>query len=295
MHDVRLAIAPTVDFDGISVPVIEGLSRTWLSAAEFGATTGLPRMLDWLRERAWTTTFFVPGHTIDTYPELCQRLVDDGHEIGHHGHCHEDPSIASEADERRWLEAGIERITRIAGAPPVGYRAPYFRSSWRTQSLLAEYGFEYDSSLMAGDFRPYRHRAAEDPAGVETGRAYRFGPPDDLVEVPVSWHLDDWPLYDMPKAGQGPLKAPDEVARLWQSEFDYAYERVPGGLLTLTLHPEVSGRGGRVAGLERLLDGWMALAGVSVVRLVDYVRAWRERHPPEVNAPSPARPSAGSS
>jgi peptidoglycan-N-acetylglucosamine deacetylase len=280
----RLAIAPTFDLDEMTVPIVEGRSRSWLSRGEFGARVGAPRILDSLRQRGWRVTWFVPGHAIDTFPELCARIVDDGHEIGHHGYCHEDVSVLDEAHERAILEKGIDRIERLTGQRPRGYRAPYWRSSFRTQQLLVEHGFVYDSSLMADDFTPYLEREGDDLAGADPAGPYRFGRPSGLVQVPVAWHLDDWDHYELPSVGQGPLKSPAEVVQVWQAEFDFAYERVPGGVLTLTMHPEVTGRGGRLLALERLLDSWAAHPGVKVVRLDEWVTAWKTR-------PDPAKPS----
>jgi peptidoglycan/xylan/chitin deacetylase (PgdA/CDA1 family) len=94
----RLSIAPTFDLDEMTVPIVEGRLRSWLSRGEFGARVGAPRILDSLRERGWRVTWFVPGHAIDTFPDLCARIRDEGHEIAHHGYCHEDISVVSEAE-----------------------------------------------------------------------------------------------------------------------------------------------------------------------------------------------------
>jgi len=123
----------------------------------------------------------VPGHAIDTFPELCARIRDAGHEIAHHGYCHEDVSVPPEADERAILEKGIDRIERLTGSRPRGYRAPYWRSSYRTQELLLEQGFLYDSSLMADDFTPYYQRTGDDLDRADPRSAYRFGAETDLV------------------------------------------------------------------------------------------------------------------
>jgi peptidoglycan-N-acetylglucosamine deacetylase len=275
----RLAIAPTFDLDEMTVPIVEGRTRNWFSRGEFGARVGAPRILDTLRERGWRVTWFVPGHAIDTFPDLCARIVDEGHEVAHHGYAHEDVTALSDVEERAVLEKGIDRIERLTGERPRGYRAPYWRSSFRTQELLREYGFVYDSSLMADDFTPYFEREGDDLDRADPSGPYHFGTPTELVQVPVAWHLDDWDHYELPSVGQGTLKAPDEVAAVWQAEFDFAIERVPGGILTLTMHPEVTGRGGRLLRLERLLDGWASMTGVEVVRLDEWVAAWKAARP----------------
>lgn len=272
----RFSIAPTFDLDEMSVPVWEHRSRSWLSRGEFGARVGTPRILDMLKARDLKVTWFLPGHAIDTFPELCARIRDEGHEIGHHGYCHEDVSSLKKSEERAILEKGIDRIKRLTGSAPVGYRAPYWRSSWRTQELLVEYGFSYDSSLSADDFTPYFERAGDDLDKADPTKPYQFGKPTSLVQVPVAWHLDDWDHYELPQVGQSPLKAPHEVMASWHAEFEFGYERVPGGLLTLTMHPEVTGRGARLLAFERKLDEWATWDGVEIVRIADYVARWRK-------------------
>ncbi len=270
--DVNLA--PTFDFDAYSAILAEGeADPTWLSWAEFGTRVGAPRLLDLLKDRDWRVTWFVPGQTAEAFPQICERIAAEGHEIGHHGYCHEDPSTLSESEERAMLERGIDVITRLTGKPPRGYRAPFWRSSPRTQELLIEYGFAYDASLMGGDFSPYWYRGGDrvtaEPPFVE------FGERSELVVVPVAWHLEDGGHYEIPSARGGPLRGPKELADIWDADYKAAHQAPSESVLTLTLHPEISGRGGRTGPLFELLDGWASAPDVGVVRLDEYVAEWR--------------------
>ena len=83
--------------------------------------------------------------------------------------------------ERHVFERGLETLDRIAGVRPVGYRSPAWDNSQATVSLLLEYGFEYESSLMGSDYTPYWCRVGDEFSAAE----YRWGRPVDLVEVPV--------------------------------------------------------------------------------------------------------------
>jgi peptidoglycan/xylan/chitin deacetylase (PgdA/CDA1 family) len=56
--------------------------------------------------------------------------------------------------ETEVLEKGLEALHRTAGVRPVGYRSPAWDFSDRSLSLLKEYGFVYDSSLLGSDFIP---------------------------------------------------------------------------------------------------------------------------------------------
>ena len=141
-------------------------------------------------------------------------------------------------------------MARASGVPPRGFRAPYWSLSEGTLDLVAELGIVYDSSLMADDVRLHRVRRGD----VHDARAgSRLGPPGPLVEVPVSWALDDWPHFEPGARGVGPMSAPSKVEEIWTGELRYAWEREPGGLLTITMHPEAIGRGHRLLMLERFI------------------------------------------
>ncbi|MEZ5264181.1 MAG: polysaccharide deacetylase family protein [Acidimicrobiales bacterium] len=77
------------DFDGPSLWMQRRMtSPTPVSRGEFGAVA-VPRILKVLARRDIAATFFIPGHTLETYPAVCQQIVDAGHEVGLHGYAHE--------------------------------------------------------------------------------------------------------------------------------------------------------------------------------------------------------------
>ena len=47
-----------------------------------------PRLLDMLKERGIKATFYVIGQNVAQYPEIMQRMVAEGHEIGNHSYTH---------------------------------------------------------------------------------------------------------------------------------------------------------------------------------------------------------------
>ncbi|WP_254558828.1 polysaccharide deacetylase family protein, partial [Salmonella enterica] len=60
-------------------------SPSFMSRGEFCAQVGVPRLLKLFKENNIKTTFFIPGHTVDTFPEIIKAIFDAGHEIDHHG------------------------------------------------------------------------------------------------------------------------------------------------------------------------------------------------------------------
>ena len=125
-------------------------------------------------------------------------------------------------------------LTGLAGRRPVGYRAPAWQLSANTLTLAraprVRVLVEHD-----GPASPYLHPPID-------GRA--------LVEIPVSWVLDDAPYFMF--TGQRSIQAPGPVLQGWITEFDGITEL--GGVTNFTFHPQIIGRPSRFACLRELMD-----------------------------------------
>ncbi len=261
----RLSVALTFDHDAISDGVRRGDSPVKLSHAEFGPRVGAPRILELLGRRGIPSTWFVPGHTAETWPDQVAEIVAAGHELASHGWFHEDFTALSVDEQREVLARSFDSLTAAGGGvAPTGWRAPYWAIGERTLELVEAAGFRYDSSLMADDYRLYRIRRGDRHSAAG---GTRWGTEGRLVEVPVYWAMDDWPHFEPSDAGRDGLALPSNVLEIWLGELRYAYEHAPGGLLTVTMHPECIGRGHRMAMLEGFIDTAAALDGVAFERL----------------------------
>jgi peptidoglycan/xylan/chitin deacetylase (PgdA/CDA1 family) len=268
----RLTVALTFDHDAISDGVRRGDSPVKLSHAEFGHRVGVPRILDLLERESIPSTWFVPGHTLVTFPDDTEAILAAGHELACHGWYHEDFSELPTDEQRSILDRSVEAVRQVAGAPPKGFRAPYWALGHESLPLILEAGYEYDSSLMADDYRLHRVRHGDRHS---TSEGSTFGPEGRLVEVPVSWALDDWPHFEPSSAtGRDGLSAPSKVLEIWTEELRYAHDHARSGLLTVTMHPECIGHGHRMAMLERFIDAARELDGVVFDRLDRYVERW---------------------
>ena len=146
--------------------------------------------------------------------------------------------------------------------------------------MLLKHGFLYDSSLMGDDFSPYYLRAG-DTAPADS--AYVFGKDTGVVELPFTWGLDDFPAFEYvtSRAGiQSGLASPNAVYEIWAGDFDYLYDRVGAGVYTLTMHPQVIGRGHRMLMLERLIKHIQSHRGVTFSTMADVAAGWKRAHPP---------------
>jgi peptidoglycan-N-acetylglucosamine deacetylase len=142
---------------------------------------------------------------------------------------------------------------------PRGYRSPAWEISSSTLGLLEELGFDWDSSLMANDLYPYRPRswsqplvANHGPDTIAAGPAVT-GRESALVEVPVSWYLDDFPTQEFIPGKAEALMATAGVEARWRDTFDFASDANDGAVYCLTLHPQTAGRPHMIRMLERLI------------------------------------------
>jgi peptidoglycan/xylan/chitin deacetylase (PgdA/CDA1 family) len=257
------------DFDAMSVWLAyDRPTPAMLARGEFGARVGVPRILELLRSHELDATFFVPGHTVESFPAETASILEAGHEVGHHSYAHVDPSEQSPDEERADMERAWAALEGI-GVTPLGFRSPSADMSDATLGLIEERGFLYDSSLMADDYRPFRPRIGDRVArGVplDRGREARFW------ELPISFELDDWVHFQFnfsPYRRGG--STPGDVLAIWQAEFDWMDANVDGGVLTFTLHPQVIGRGSRIAMLDALIRHCGG-AGARFRRLGDVAR-----------------------
>ena len=60
-----------------------------ISRGLFAGEVGVPRLVKLFDRLGIRTSWFIPGHSIETFPEQCKLVVDAGHEIGMHGYSHE--------------------------------------------------------------------------------------------------------------------------------------------------------------------------------------------------------------
>jgi len=249
----RHIVCLTFDFDTQSGFIARGMTTpTPLSRGEFGAMAS-GRVLKFLDESDIKATWFVPGFTIESWPRESAAVVEAGHEIGHHSWAHIPPANQTRQEEEADLVRANDNIVKLTGRKARGYRSPSWDLSAHTIDLLIKHGFLYDSSLMGADYIPYRARRGDI---AELGKPYRFGEATSLIEMPVSWSLDDYPHFEFVRTPQSVLpglQPARAVMQSWHDEFRYMKKTVDWGVLTITMHPFVIGRGYRMLALEDLV------------------------------------------
>ena len=235
-NGARVAVALTFTLNNSASMFAVGDSAVvQLTGGEFGAVTGLPRVLDVLDRQNVPATFFIPATAAIVDPQMIPEIVKrPRHEIGIMGWSDENPILINDAaEEERLLSKATDYITRAAGKKPVGARGPSNLASPHTMGILKKAGFLYDSTLQAMD-EPYELLLNGQPSG--------------LVELPVSPYLDDRNTLSAPRFGPSAMPSPELVFEVYRDDFDVAYEE--GTLFLLTLHPHLIGMRSRITYLD---------------------------------------------
>ncbi|MBW2577339.1 MAG: polysaccharide deacetylase [Deltaproteobacteria bacterium] len=266
-NGARVAVAITFDIDADSILHLDHPKHSHQMVAAQSLLRydriAVKRILELYRRFGLKQTFFFPAWCMEQYPDLVEAILEDGHEIAHHGYIHESPNKqASREDERHWLQRGIDVIERMTGSRPRGWRAPLYDFSEHSADLLIEEGFLYDASLM-GDDVPYI---------LTTERG-------EIVELPSHWALDDWPQYAyMPEfKSEISVRAPDDAMRVYMAEFEAAHRY--GGLWIAVWHPTVSGRLARCDRMATMIEDMMNKGSVwfaTLEEITQHVASCRE-------------------
>src|SRR4051812_17634031 len=84
----------------------------------FAGEIGSPRLLRLFDKLSIPTTWFIPGHSAETFPTQMKDVANSGHEIGAHGYCHENPVAMTQVQERDVLMRSIDVIEKLSGKAP---------------------------------------------------------------------------------------------------------------------------------------------------------------------------------
>lgn len=261
-----------------------------ISRGLFSGEVGSVRLLKMFERFGIKTTWFIPGHSIETFPEQMQAVADAGHEIGMHGYSHENPIAMTPEQEEAVMDKSIALIENLCGRRPTGYVAPWWEFSPVSNELLLKKGIKYDHSLMHNDFEPYYVRVGDSWTKIDYSKKAEEwmkplvrGQESELVEIPASWTLDDLPPMMFMKAAPNShgFVDPHVVERMWRDQFDWVYREMDYGVVTFTIHPDVSGKPHVLMMLERLYNHIIRHPGVSFVTFDEIANDFKKRNPPK--------------
>ncbi|WP_454870756.1 polysaccharide deacetylase family protein [Priestia megaterium] len=259
-----------------------------ISRGLFAGEVGAPRLLDLFDKYQLKTTWFIPGHSIETFPEQMKEVVKRGHEVGAHGYSHENPIAMTPQQEEEVLLKSITLIEELSGKKPTGYVAPWWEFSNVTNELLDKHGIKYDHSLMHNDFSPYYVRIGDSWTKIDYAKKANEwmkplirGEETDLIEIPANWYLDDLPpmMFIKKSPNSHGFVNPRDLEEMWRDQFDWVYENMDYGVYTMTIHPDVSGRPQVLKMHERLIQHISSHEGVRWVTFDEIADDFAKRNP----------------
>jgi peptidoglycan/xylan/chitin deacetylase (PgdA/CDA1 family) len=246
-----------------------------ISRGMFSGEVGVPRLLQLLDRFGIKATWFIPGHSIETFPEQIKAVAAAGHEIGVHGYSHENPIAMTPEQEEVVLDRCIGLITQLGGKRPTGYVAPWWEFSPVTSELLLKKGIKYDHSLMHQDFQPHYVRTGDTWTNIDYTKhpdewmkpLVRGDNVTNLIEIPANWYLDDLPpmMFIKESANSHGFVSPRDLEQTWRDQFDWVYREYDSAIFPITIHPDVSGRPQVLMMLERFYSYITSHPGVRFV------------------------------
>src|SRR5258707_10462043 len=220
-----------------------------ISRGIFAGEVGSPRLLELFRRWGIKTTWFIPGHSVETFPDEMKAVADAGHQVGMHGYTHENPIPMTPAQEEEVLDKCIGLIEKLTGRRPTGYVAPWGEFTRVTNELLLKKGIKYDHSLMHKDYQPYYVRVGDSWTKIDYSKKasewmvpLKRGRETDLIEIPGSWYLDDLPpmMFIKKAPNSHGFVNPRHLEEMWRYHFDWVYREYDDAVFPITIHPDVA-------------------------------------------------------
>ena len=109
------------------------------------------KVLDLFDQMSIRATIFIVGDVAQKHPEIIEKAVKDGHEIGLHSHKHIPLELLNPDEFERELTAAKTLLQGISGQKIDGFRAPTMSLTHKTRwaiPILQRVGFNYSSSVL---------------------------------------------------------------------------------------------------------------------------------------------------
>jgi len=147
---------------------------------------GIDKILDWLRKNDTYATFFMVGELLEQKPELLDKILDGGHEIGFHTMTH---SRLDSINFEENFENELIQFNKLTSGKSKGFRAPSFslnsKTSWAIDTLAKNH-YTYDSSIVPAKTKLYGVPNAEKKPYMISSKSIDKNDPDGkITEFPL--------------------------------------------------------------------------------------------------------------
>ena len=146
---------------------------------------GMDKIIDLLQKHDTFATFFMVGELLEFQPDLIDKILENGHEIGFHTMTHKKPDLM--VPEEFTIE--LEEFAKLTNKKSKGFRAPTFalneKSSW-VIDLLEEYNYLYDSSIVPAKSSMYGNpNASKSPYKISSASLESNDSVSKITEFPL--------------------------------------------------------------------------------------------------------------
>ena len=121
------------------------------SIGQYGTKKGALRVLEILEEFSLKSTWFIPANIVMEHPDVVEKILDLGHEIGHHGLDHTGEYGATFEEQRERIERCQEIFLKYTGRRAVGFRPTGALLPETERWIYSEGGFVYSSAGISGE------------------------------------------------------------------------------------------------------------------------------------------------
>ena len=147
---------------------------------------GIGKILDLLRKNDTSATFFVVGELLEFEPEILDKILENGHEIGFHTMYH---TRLNDFNSKEQFSNELKKFSKLTNNKSKGFRAPTFSldssTSWAVEALV-ENNYLYDSSVVPAKSSMYGHpNAQENPYKISRESIESQDENGKLMEYPL--------------------------------------------------------------------------------------------------------------
>lgn len=220
------------------------------SLFEYGSRTGIWRLIKLFKQFNIPITLFATGLALKLNPLLCQHLSNEDDEIAGHGWRWIDHSQLTKVDEKKQILKTINTIEQLTGQRIAGWYSG--RKSIHTRSLLKEIGgFVYDSDSYADDL-PYYDE-------------------DKHLIIPYTLVNNDFRYCTQPG-----FSGPNDFFQVLKNAIDYLLFEDRCAVMTIGLHPRISGHPGRCQVVNEFLHYLKSKPNIWITRRIDIAHFYKD-------------------
>lgn len=274
-NKAKTAFALGFDMDGETIWLnkTQGLpgGDTYLkgpSIGRYGTKKGALRVLDILEEYGLKSTWFIPANIVARYSDVVEKILDKGHEIGHHGLDHTGEYGHTFEEQKTRIQLCQDIFVKYTGKRALGFRPTGYLLPETERWIYGEGGFVYSSAGISGEACGWYEVDGQPTSAVNI--PCRDEQMDDYVQTV----FHSWPavLVGLPRIARY-----DNALDNWIHETEGMVRFGNSG--SSAFHPQIAGTPGRAMVFDRFCrylagnpDVWCA----SCLEIAEYYKGVME-------------------